>query len=70
MSVMKCARNKTTWARSVVQCYASGEVRCGIVLSVVMSICDIEFCPSFTFPHCRPDSPCCNTVIVHLTRFS
>ena len=42
MSVMKCARNKTTWARSVVQCYASGEVRCGIVLSVVMSICDIE----------------------------
>ena len=42
MSVMKCARNRTTCARSVVQCYASGEVRCGIVLSVVISICVIE----------------------------
>ena len=29
-------------ARSVVQCYASGEVRCGIVVSVVISICVIE----------------------------
>ena len=42
MSVMKCARNRTTCARSVVQCYASGEVRCGIVLSVVISSCVIE----------------------------
>ena len=41
---MKCARNRTTCARSVVQCYASGEVRCGIVLSVVISICVIELC--------------------------
>ena len=42
VSVMKCPRNRTTCARSVVQCYASGEVRCGIVLSVVISICVIE----------------------------
>ena len=42
VSVMKCARNKTTCARSDVQCYASGEVRCGIVLSVVISIGVIE----------------------------
>ena len=42
VSVMKCARNRTTCARSVVQCYASGEVRCGIVLSVVISVCVIE----------------------------
>ena len=41
-SVMKCARNKTTCARSVVQCHASGEVRCGIALSVVISVCVIE----------------------------
>ena len=41
-SVMKCARDRTTCARSVVQCYASGEVRCGIVVSVVISICVIE----------------------------
>ena len=46
---MKSARNRTTCARSVglfvsvldVQCYASGEVRCGVV-SVVISICLIE----------------------------
>ena len=37
MSVMKCARNRTTCAR-----YASGEVRCDIVVSVVISICVIE----------------------------
>ena len=42
VSVMKCARNRTTCARSVVQCYASGEVRCGTVVSVVISICVIE----------------------------
>ena len=42
VSVMKCARNRTTCARSVVQCYASGEMRCGIVVSVVISICVIE----------------------------
>ena len=42
VSVMKCARNRTTCARSVVHCYASGEVRCGIVLSVVISVCVIE----------------------------
>ena len=42
MSVMKCARNRTSCARSVVQCYASGEVRCGIVVSVVISICVVE----------------------------
>ena len=42
VSVMKCARNRTTCARSVVQCDASGEVRCGIVVSVVISICVIE----------------------------
>ena len=39
-----CARTRTTCARSVVQCYASGEVRCGIVLSVVISICVLELC--------------------------
>ena len=60
MSVMKCARNRTTCARSVVQCYASCEERCGIVLSVVISVCVIELCPRF--PHCRSDSPCCDTV--------
>ena len=38
----KCARNRTTCARSVVQCYASGEMHCGIVVSVVISICVIE----------------------------
>ena len=71
MSVMKCARNKTKCARSLVQCHASGEVRCGIVLSVVISICVIELSvPVLFFNICRPDSPCCNTVIVHLTRFS
>ena len=32
----------TTCARSVVQCYPIGEVRCGIVVSVVISICVIE----------------------------
>ena len=42
VSVMKCARNRTTCASSVVQCYASGEVRCGIVVSVVISLCVIE----------------------------
>ena len=42
VSVMKCARKRTTCARPVVQCYASGEVRCGIILSVVISICVIE----------------------------
>ena len=42
VSVMKCARNMTTCAHSVVRCYASGEVRCGIVVSVVISICVIE----------------------------
>ena len=42
VSVMKCARNRTTCARSVVQCNASGEVSCGIVVSVVISICVIE----------------------------
>ena len=68
MSVMKCARNKTTCARSVVQCYANGEVRGGIVLSVVISTCVIELCVP-VFSHCRPGSPCCSTVI-HLTRFS
>ena len=31
------------YVRTVVQCYASGEVRSGIVLSVVISICVIEF---------------------------
>ena len=44
VSVMKCARNRTTCARSVVQCYASGEVRYGVVVSVVISICVIELC--------------------------
>ena len=42
VSVMKCARNRTTCARSVVQCYASGEVRCSVVISVVIGICVIE----------------------------
>ena len=42
MSVMKCARNRITCARSVLPCYANGEVRCGIVLSVVINICVIE----------------------------
>ena len=37
-------RDWTTCARSVVQCYAIGNVRCGIVLSVVISICAIELC--------------------------
>ena len=50
MSVMKCARNRTTCARSVVQCYAIGEVRCGIVLSVVIGVCVIElFVPVLLF---------------------
>ena len=44
MTVMNCARNWTACARSVVHCYASGEVRCGIVLSVVISIRVIELC--------------------------
>ena len=49
-SVMKCARNKTTCARSVVQWYASGVVRCGIVVSVVISTCVIELSvPVFHF---------------------
>ena len=51
MSVMKCARNRTTCARSVVQCYASGEVRCGIVFSVVISICVIELSAPVLFFH-------------------
>ena len=42
VSVMKCAKDRTTCARSVVQSYASGEVHCGIVVSVVISICVIE----------------------------
>ena len=44
-----------------VQCYASGEVRCSVVMSVVISICLIELSVhlyNFPFPHCRPDSPC------------
>ena len=48
---MKCARNQTTCARSVVQCYASGEVRCGIVLSVVISICVIKLSVPVLFFH-------------------
>ena len=51
VSVMKCARNRITCARSVVQCYASGEVRCGIVLSVVISICVIELSVPVLFFH-------------------
>ena len=51
VSVMKCARNRTTCARSVVQCYASGEVRCGIVLSLVISICVIEISVPVLFFH-------------------
>ena len=51
MNVMKCARNRTTCARSVVQCYASGEVRCDIVLSVVISICVIELSVPVFFFH-------------------
>ena len=51
MSVMKCARNRTTCARSVVQCYASGDVRCGIVLSVVISICVIDLSVPVLFFH-------------------
>ena len=51
VSVMKCARNRTTCARSVVQCYASGEVRCGIVVSVVISICVIELSVPVLFFH-------------------
>ena len=39
-----CTRIRTTCARSVVQCYAIGEVRLGIVVSVVISICVIELC--------------------------
>ena len=35
-------KEQDTCARSVVQCDSSGEVRCGIVLSVVISICVIE----------------------------
>ena len=46
---MKCAKNRTTCARSVVQCYASGEVRCGIVVSVVISI--LSFLSQFYFFH-------------------
>ena len=43
VSVMKnVQRDRTTCARSVVQCYAIGEVRCGIVVSVVISNCVIE----------------------------
>ena len=46
-----CARTRTTCARSVVQCYASGEVRCGIVLSVVIGICVIELSVPVLFFH-------------------
>ena len=55
-----------------VQCYASGEVRCSVVIFVVISICLIELSVhlyNFTFPHCRPDSPCCDTVSVHPTLY-
>ena len=55
-----------------VQCYASGEVQCSVVISVVITICLIELSVhlyNFTFPHCRPDSPCCDTVSVHPTLY-
>ena len=51
VSVMKCAKNRTTCERSVVQCHASGEMRCGIVLSVVISICVIELSVPVLFFH-------------------
>ena len=43
-----------------VQCHASGEVRCSVVISVVIGLCLIELAVhlnNFTFPLCRPDSP-------------
>ena len=42
VSVMKNVQGSGLRARSVVQCYAIGEVRCGIVVSVVISVCVIE----------------------------
>ena len=65
MSVMKCAR---TGPRAHAR--ATQAVKCAVafVVSAVINICVIELCPSF--PHCRPDFHCCNTVSVHLTRFS
>ena len=42
VSVMKMCKEQDKCARSVEQCYAIGEVRCGIVVSVVISICVIE----------------------------
>ena len=42
VSVMKNLQGSGISARSVVQCYAIGEVRCDIVVSVVISICVIE----------------------------
>ena len=51
-----------------VQCYASGEVRRNVVISVVIGICLIELSVhlnNLIFPHCCLDSPCCDTVSVH-----
>ena len=78
---MKCARNKTVHdqcALSVdvlvsvlnVQCHASGEVRCSVVISVVIGICLIVLSVplvQFYFSTSCLDFPCCDTVSIHPT---
>ena len=51
-----------------VQCHASGEVRCSLVISVVISICLIELSvplEQFYFSTLCLDCPCCDTVSIH-----
>ena len=53
-------------------CSATQAVKCAVALSSPSSLASVSlsFLSQFYCPHCRPGSPCCNTVIVHLTRFS
>ena len=76
MSVMKCARNKTTCARSVelfvdvhvVKRHAIVDVLCRPVVNVVIGVhIVVLFSPACCCTLCRPDSPCCDTVSIHPT---
>ena len=74
VSVMKCARNKTTCARSV-ELFV--DVHVGNRWCAVSSSCQRRhwcshcraFRPACCCTLCRPDSPCCDTVSIHPTLF-
>ena len=57
-----------------VQCSATQAVKCCVASSSPSSLASVSLSfrshlYNFTFPHCRPDSPCCDTVSVHPTLY-